>query len=195
MQVDERDWDKVTKEIEQCQSRVLQTLVPTVLALGLIGFSGMSMSTESSFPPYFAMGATFAVLLATSLYIASLSYKIFMNGTFLSVFAPKQSDIIYWERVVKLFRGEPSGKPKIIHSETTTAGTIYMILALTYIFIFASIDAVRESLGALIFLIISGIILLGVAFTIFWTYQRYDTLKANWEKIKEEKKYIETSRE
>lgn len=182
MKVDTGDWHKIRREIEQCQARVLQTLVPTILSLGLIAFSRFVNEAEVGSPPYITMGATFAVLLASSLYIASLSYKIFMNAGFLSVFAEKKPDTIYWEDVVVKFR-ELAGRPRIIHSETTTAAMIYIILTAIYVFIFASLSAVRASLGAMVFLIISTLLLISVAIRIYWAFYDSKNQKDAWQQI------------
>jgi len=39
VRLDETDRENVHKEISQCQGRVIQTLVPTILALGLIAIA------------------------------------------------------------------------------------------------------------------------------------------------------------
>ena len=82
--------EKVIKEIADSQTRVVQTLVPTILAIGLIAVAASASlggsEGASRFRLDIVVGCTFAILFSSSIYVAALSYKIFRNGTFLSVF-------------------------------------------------------------------------------------------------------------
>ena len=98
--------EKVIKEIADSQTRVVQTLVPTILAIGLIAVAASASlggsEGASRFRLDIVVGCTFAILFSSSIYVAALSYKIFRNGTFLSVFAPTETgkDEVEWETVV-----------------------------------------------------------------------------------------------
>ena len=58
---------KVTREIEQLQTRVIQTLVSTILAFGLVTLAGVEKIS------YLSLGGAIAVLFTSSLYIATVS--------------------------------------------------------------------------------------------------------------------------
>lgn len=158
VRLDETDRENVHKEISQCQGRVIQTLVPTILALGLIAIADPeNLGTLS-------LGCAFAVLFSSSLYVASLSFKIFRNATFLSTFLPEGSDetTIHWEKALVEFNTRQR-IPKILRAETTTAAAIYAVLALTFCYIFIRIHIIATLVGTLL--------LLGVALRIFILYK------------------------
>ncbi len=171
MSVDEKDLKRVQTELSQCQARVLQTLVPTILGFGLIAIANPQSIRDVT------LGCNFAILFSSSLYVASLSYKIFRNAAFLRTFltAEVEKNKIYWEKVLSKYWEEHHPFP--IHSETTTAGFIYVVLALTFLFIFYKVDPIAASIGT--------VLLLLVALSIFMIYVKKGNYQKTWEDIKE----------
>lgn len=170
MSVDEKDREKVETEIETCQARVIQTLVPTILALGLISIADPQSIRNVT------MGCAFAVLFSSSLYVASLSYKIFLNASFLQVFG--RTDIkknkIYWEDALSEYRKKHL--PMIIHSETTTAAAIYMVLSFMFFFIFHKVNLIASFVAAAVLLFNS--------ICIFLVYKRRHKCLKKWQDVK-----------
>lgn len=170
--VDEKDRDKIEREIEQCQTRFAQVLVPTVLAFGLIAIA------DPENIRHVTLGCAFAVLFSSSLYFASLSYKIMRNGIFLQVFGREYSGEdkkIYWENALSVYR-EKSDLPPLIHSETITAGAIYAVLSLTYFFIFYRVNLIAS--------IVATFILLCISFSILWVYKKRRNIRKAWGDLK-----------
>ncbi len=168
-----KDRDKVMEETSQCQARVVQTMVPTILALGLLAVA----------PPGnldgIALGCAFAIVFCSGLYVACLSFKIFRNAAFLSVFSDwidRKDGTINFEDLIGRYRG--GGRAFPIHSETTTAGIIYLALAATFFYIFhgKSILAARVCATALV--VVSGFILA--------TYYSRGIHTKRWMKVKKE---------
>ncbi len=135
MNIEEKDRDKVISEISECQGRILQTLVPTILAMGLI-----SIADREKFALITSVTA-FSVLFSTCLYVTSLSYKIFRNASFIRVLTERNAkhETFYWEEVLSKFNKHQS-PPKIIGYETKTIAIIYLVFSFTYIFMFYEID-------------------------------------------------------
>ncbi len=177
----EEDLKKVVREIEQLQGRVLQTLVPTILAFGLIAFAGGEQIN------YLTLGGAFAVLFTSSLYVASLSYKIFRNSAFLQVFHhhANTEDTIYYENLMAKYR-KKKGEPVIINAETTTASIIYAVLSFTFFFIFYMESEGR--LGLLIATIVTTLILLCNCLIMFMIYVKRDHSRRIWEDVRDELK-------
>ncbi len=169
--LDESDRERIETELRQCQARVVQTLVPTILALGLIALAESARIRDIS------LGCAFAVLFSSSLYVASLSYKIIRNAEFLKVFASPEigDNKICWEYALSAYR-KTYGNPLVIHSETTTAATIYSVLSLAFFFIFYRVNLIASIVGT--------VVLLFVSFGIFLTYKRSNKVTERWEKLK-----------
>jgi hypothetical protein len=70
LEIDKKDHDKVLSEISDCQGRILQTLVPTIISVGLISIADRENIA------LITLVTSFSVLFGSSLYVASLSYKI-----------------------------------------------------------------------------------------------------------------------
>lgn len=124
---------RVQSEISDCQGRILKVLMPTLLSLGAISLA----KVESS--PFLTLASAFAVLFSSSLYIASLSYKIFRNATFLKVLiahAPDQTNS--WEDALIRFNGLKK-PPFFIGYETRTIGFIYLIFAACFYVMFKDV--------------------------------------------------------
>ena len=173
IQLSNKDRDKVMDEISQCQARVLQTMVPTILALGLLAIA------QKDSIPGLALGCGFAILFCSGLYVAALSHKIFRNAGFLAIFSDNllQDDhTINWESVLNRYPGTHREFP--IYSETTTAGTIYLALALTYFYVFFAKNPIAVN--------ICTVLLIGVSALIFYTYFRREIHRERWKKVKKE---------
>lgn len=149
MNVEESDRQKVVDEIAACQERILQTFVPTIISVGLI-----AIADRENFATI-TMVCAFAVLFGSSLYVASLSYKIFRNACFIRALgdvAPK-GDSIHWEDMLSRFH-QALNPPRIIGYETRTIAFIYMIFALAFIYMFYEIDLVMSTVfGLLLFVV------------------------------------------
>lgn len=107
--------------------------------------------------------------------VASLNYKIFRNAAFLHVFTGKKKteDEFFWQWAVRRFQEGYVDFP--LHSETTTAGVIYLVLPSTFFFIFW-----RENL------LVSGIgtaLLTGIAITILGIYAARGRFVDRWQQI------------
>jgi len=163
----------IQQEIRDCQTRVLQTLVPTILALGLIAVSDpLNISSLS-------LECAFAVLFSSSMYVASLSFKIFRNSTFLFVFARGEGENtkkLMWSDALKAFNNHKLS-PFIIRAETTTAALIYTVLAITFCYVFISVNFIVT--------IICTAVLLIVALRIFGIYRSASKYKKFWTDYKE----------
>lgn len=137
MKLDEKDREKVLKEIADCQSRILQTLVPTILAVGLV-----SIADKKNFA-LITLFSSFAILFAASLYIANLSYKIFRNATFIKALSERECDkddnMIHWEKALSLF-SKKANPPKIIGYETKTIAVIFLVFSAVYGVMFFSMQ-------------------------------------------------------
>lgn len=171
LKLDTKDLESIKQEIQQLQNRVIQTLVPTILALGLIAIAN---------PDYinlFTLGCTFSVLFSSSLYIACLSYKIFRNSQFLAVFyiVEREQGKVYWDDALFEYR-RIKGIPFIIHSETTTAAFIYIVLAITFFCIFYNTNFLVSLLFTFALIFNSCII--------FHTYYSRDENLKIWHDIK-----------
>lgn len=166
----EEDRKAFHDEIQQCQSRVLQTLVPTILALGLIAVADPKNIGGLS------LGCAFAVLFSSSIYVASLSFKIFRNASFLDTFSDREaeqgSEYVRLSDAISFFNDQ-SISPTVLRAETSTAALIYLVLALTFGYIFYSVN--------LIVTIVCTVILLSVSLRIIHIYRSFSKYKEVWE--------------
>jgi len=71
------DRDQGRTELEQCQERIMQTLAPILIVVGLISIA------DRENVALITLCSSFTVLFGSSLYVASLGYKIFRNTTFI----------------------------------------------------------------------------------------------------------------
>jgi len=172
LHVYQKDREKVVTEIAQCQARVVQTMVPTILALGLIAVADAEKAGVLTF------GCAFAILFCSSLYVASLSCKIFQNGAFLKVFGPDEPEpsVVYWEDALATFREKDTMFP--IHSETWAAAVIYVVLSLTFFFIFYRERPIAATVCA--------VVLLSVAIGVAVIYSRAAVYEKRWIATKDE---------
>lgn len=123
----------------------------------------------------------------SSLYVASLSYKIFVNAGFLAEFLSikiNESKTVHFEHIIGLYRKMHKLFP--IHTETTTTGVIYAVLALTFFFIFYKEYVIAS--------IICLLILLIIALSILLIYFYRDLFRKRWHKIKVELEKQEASK-
>jgi len=143
------DRQKVIDEISASQERILQTFVPTIIAVGLI-----AIADRENFATITLVSA-FVVLFGSSLYVASLSYKIFRNACFiraLSEFAPSTGSL-HWEDLLSRFN-KAQTPPKIIGYETHTVAFIYMIFSLAFIYMFYVINLpITLLFGTMLFIV------------------------------------------
>lgn len=151
LQIDEKDKEKILKEISDSQTRILNIFVPTILAIGLI-----SIADKENFA-LVTLLASFSILFASSLYISSLSYKIFRNATFLNALnshnEKKDDGMIHWERAFSMFL-EKTKPPKIIGYETKTIATIFIMFSIVFAVMFFDMNAYLSlSLGAILIFI------------------------------------------
>ncbi len=157
MNLEEKDRDKIYSEIAECQSRILQTLVPTIIAVGLI-----SIADREKFA-LITLITAFSVLFGTSIYVASLSYKIFRNASFISAITDTNTTdgrTVYWEEILSRFNREQS-PPIIIGYETKTIAVVYLVFSVTYIFMFYEMNPlITVFLGAILVLVALRILLI-----------------------------------
>jgi hypothetical protein len=145
----ETDRQKVIDEIAACQERILQTFVPTIISVGLIAIADRETFATIT------MVCAFAVLFGSSLYVASLSYKIFRNACFIRALGDLAPDtgVIHWEEMLSRFH-KAMTPPSIIGYETRTVAFIYMIFALAFIYMFHEIHLAMSVLfGVLLFIV------------------------------------------
>jgi len=177
LKLHEEDRKAFHDEIQQCQSRVLQTLVPTILALGLIAVADPENIGGLS------LGCAFAVLFSSSLYVASLSFKIFRNASFLDAFSDREAkqgaEYVRLSDAISYFNAQ-SVSPTVLRAETSTAALIYLVLAVTFGYIFYSVN--------LIVTIICTVILLSVSIRIIHIYKSFSEYKEVWKDYIYEKK-------
>lgn len=156
MNIDEADRQKVIDEIAGCQERILETFVPTIIAVGLI-----AVADRETFATVTLICA-FVVLFGASLYIASLSYKIFRNACFIRALgdqAPAGGGV-HWEDMLARFNQEQS-PPAIIGYETRSIAFIFMVFSLAYVYMFFEINALMAALcGAVLFIVALRIFLI-----------------------------------
>lgn len=167
MNIEESDRQKVIDEIAACQERILQTFVPTIISVGLI-----AIADRENFATI-TMVCAFAVLFGSSLYVASLSYKIFRNACFIRALgdvAPKNNSI-HWEDMLSRFH-KVLNPPRIIGYETRTIAFIYMIFALAFIYMFHEIDLVMS--------IVFGMLLFVVGLRIYLIPRNADRYHTQW---------------
>ncbi len=149
MKLNEQDRDKVIEEIAASQQRILETFVPTIIAVGLIAIADRETFATIT------LVCAFVVLFGASLYIASLSYKIFRNATFLRALSDTRppGDTVHWENMLARFNQEQT-PPGIIGYETRTIAVIFMVFSLAFIYMFYEIDLAMSLLfGALLFIV------------------------------------------
>lgn len=145
----EKNRDQVLSELQACQDRTLHTLVPTIIAVGLISIGDRE---------YFALVtliSSFAVLFGSSLYVASLAYKIFRNGSYLQVLSEYDpaADMHSWNAALQKFN-KVAKIPKIIGFETKTIAVIYLAFAGSFTLMFYGIhNLLAPILGGILVLI------------------------------------------
>jgi len=170
MEIDEKDRDKIIAEISECQGRILQTLVPTIIAVGLI-----SIADREKFA-LITLITAFSVLFGTSVYVASLSYKIFRNSSFIRALTDRvtSKNTVYWEEALSKFNQYQS-PPAIIGYETKTIGIVYLVFSLTYVFMFYELDPLITC--------ILGFVLAAVAFRILFIPSSATKYHTKWKKV------------
>lgn len=170
----EKDYEKVVKEISECQGRILQTFVPTIIAIGLI-----PVADRQKFA-LITLVCSFAILFGSSLYVASLSYKIFRNAAFIQALTElnKSGAVLSWERALLIFN-EKRPAPGVLGTETRTISAIYATFSATYILMFYEISP--------LFAFFFGVILAGVATRIWFIPERYVSYYDTWKKVLNEK--------
>ena len=171
MQLNSDDRNKILTEISECQSRILQVFVPTIIAVGLI-----SIADKDKFA-LITLFSSFAILFGSSLYVTNLSYKIFRNATFLKVINENNKtneDEIYWENALSLFHTKIA-PPKVIGYETKTIAVIYMMFSIVFIFMFFSIN--------LFFSLVCGILLLLIAYKMLTLPNASNQYYENWKEV------------
>ncbi len=173
MSIDEADRQKVIDEINGCQERILETFVPTIIAVGLI-----AVADRDTFATVTLICA-FVVLFGASLYTASLSYKIFRNACFiraLSDLAPIEGSA-HWEDMLARFNREQR-PPMIIGYETRTIAFIFMIFSLAYVYMFFEINALMA--------MVCGVLLFVVALRIFLIPRAAERYYQQWQALLQE---------
>jgi len=170
LNIDKKDYDKVLSEISDSQGRILQTLVPTIISVGLISIA------DRENVALITLITSFSVLFGSSLYVASLSYKIFRNACFIRAVTEQSmvTDTIHWEKALSLFNAMES-PPKIIGFETKTVSIIYFVFSIAFTFMFYEMNALLS--------IIFGIILSLVAIRIYLIPRAADAYYAKWTNI------------
>ena len=175
MKLDEKDREKILAEIADCQNRILQTLVPTILAVGLV-----SIADKKHFA-LITLFASFAILFGASLYIANLSYKIFRNATFIKAITERENNgndsMIHWEKALSIF-SKKAAPPAIIGYETKTIAVIFLVFALVYTLMFFSMQPVLS--------IVFGAILGVVAASILMIPSKSEEYYMMWKRVLEE---------
>jgi len=168
--VEENDRQKVIDEIAASQERILQTFVPTIISVGLIAIADRETFATIT------MVCAFAVLFGSSLYVASLSYKIFRNACFIRALGKLSPDtgVLHWEDMLSRFH-KAMTPPPIIGYETRTVAFIYMIFALAFIYMFYEIDLVMS--------VVFGILLFVVGLRIYLIPRNADRYHQQWLQI------------
>jgi|GEM_PF-6655017 len=171
MELSEKDKDKIVGEISDCQGRIVQTFVPTIIAVGLI-----SISDRENFA-LVTIISSFAVLFGSSLYVASLSFKIFRNASFLEEYnrilgSGKVTD---WERLLTAF-WEKQSTPIIIGYETRSIAVVYFVFSLAFLGMF-------YELGHTLILISLFAALIFVALRILFIPARAKNYRATWNDV------------
>lgn len=142
--------DQVLAELEKCQDRVMQTLVPTIISVGLISIADRENVVSIT------LFACFAVLFSSSLYVASLSHKIFRNTTFIQALNEQdasESDLSWWAALSKF---QVLEKPiPVIGFETTTISVVYGVFSIAFFFMFQEINFLLSLLLGLLLQLVS----------------------------------------
>ncbi|AWL12221.1 hypothetical protein HMF8227_01748 [Saliniradius amylolyticus] len=141
----ESNREQVANELRGCQERTLQTLVPTIIAVGLI-----AIADRENFA-LITLVSSFAVLFCSGLYLASLAYKIFRNGAYLTALdeLDPESAVHSWGAALSRFH-ELSQPPRIIGYETTTVALIYAVFSGAFFLMFYEIHLLLASALALV---------------------------------------------
>ena len=182
IRTDKKSRDKVEQELFQLQSRVIQTLVPTILGIGLVSVGTVAIGGQPE-PTKVTAGATFAILFTTSLYIASLTFKIFMNAAFLSVFDPStEQGKISWEEAVGKYR-RGIYLLGFLRAESMAIGIIYVVLAATFLYMF--FDVGDDTFSRAILYVSTGVLVL-TALLIILVYATRTRHDKRWSDIKTE---------
>ncbi len=105
----------------------------------------------------------FSVRFGTSIYVASLSYKIFRNASFISAITDTNTTgerTVYGEEMHSRFNREQS-PPIIIGYETKTIAMVYLVFSVTYIFMFYKMSPlITVFLGSILVLVALRILLI-----------------------------------
>ena len=175
LKLDEKDKDKILTEIADCQNRILQTLVPTILAVGLV-----SIADKKNFA-LITLFSSFAILFGASLYIANLSYKIFRNATFIKAVSERECDendnMIHWEKALSIFSSK-ANPPKIIGYETKTIAVIFLVFAIVYTMMFFSMQPILS--------VAFGLVLGFIALTILNVPSKSQEYYVMWKRVLDE---------
>jgi len=137
----ESNREQVLAELKSCQERTLQTLVPTIISVGLI-----SIADRDKFA-LITLVSAFSILFGSSLYIASLAHKIFRNATYLQALdeLDTESFVYSWGAALSKFN-QIAKPPGIIGYETTTIATIYIVFSGAYLLMFFEMNMLLSSL-------------------------------------------------
>lgn len=161
------DREQVRSELELCQDRIAQTLVPTIIAVGLISIADRENIVLVT------LSSSFSVLFASSLYVASLSYKIFRNTTFIQAINElhtSESNDYWWGALMKF--NDNSKPPLFIGFETRAISVVYFVFAIAFIFMFYDVNPLL-SIGL-------GLILISVAARIFLLPKATEKMLRHW---------------
>lgn len=167
----EKDREKVVNEISECQGRILQTFVPTIIAIGLI-----SVANRDEFA-FITLVCSFSILFGSSLYVASLCYKIFRNAAFIRALTELNNDnedVVSWEAALALFN-KKFPPPKVLGAETKTISVVYATFSATYVLMFYEIS--------LFFAFLFGLILFAAAARIWFIPKRSDSYYDTWMRV------------
>jgi cell division protein FtsL len=172
LNIDEKDRVKILSEISDSQNRVIQIFVPTILAIGLISIADKEKFALTT------LFAAFAILFSSSLYIASLSYKIFRNAMFLRAVTSQKNNekdnVVHWEKALSIFTKKVN-PPKIIGYETKTIAIIFIMFAFIYTFMFYYIHPIAS--------VVLGLVLISVAIRILFIPFRAEEYYNKWQDV------------
>lgn len=173
MHIQDWDRDKVISEMSDCQSRILQILVPTLVSVGLI-----SVADREHFA-IITIICAFSVLFYSSFYSASLSYKIFRNASFIRALSERKgaTTSFNWEAALAKFNSTKSA-PRVLGYETKTLATVYLVFVLSFVFMFIDIETVLS--------LVLGVILVVVAVRIYLIPGYADKYLSNWKEVMSE---------
>lgn len=130
--------DRARSEIANCQQRITQVFVPTIIGFSISALGGIMAVPFGSAKSNIGMEvfillflfSFFSVFISSSIYIMSLSYKIFRNAAFLKECSTDDD----WENLLKDYNTSIKSKAfhKLMELETTAIGLVYSILSIVY---------------------------------------------------------------